>query len=359
MKSLLCNSSLLLTTLFFIAFSNSCVPYKVPIIQIPDNLYIDKHSLTLPQRPDVLPKIQKKVAFGFIKDKPSHIQKAFYDVIGMVLSRDFESAYFIGIANDKQALLSLLDQQRLKENLDNVLIISDIKEEAYSYKYTGVEYSFKLTTENLQGEKKSEGIFSANGEAPSFQGDIKQLIINALHNIAEKLEANLLNFRIEDKFLKYGFDIWDFMRFARTNLKARGDIRFDEGLHSINLRTFKDKLYVEVKIGYRVTYNTLRVSMYESASMTFDEVVKKLTKKISTDFKKQDSIDGFIFNVTYTDKDFLKEYDDPKIVVNEFVLPKEACRKYANLDITNQDLINQSIVLVDGERISLNLQTSR
>jgi hypothetical protein len=99
--------------------------------------------------------------------------------------------------------------------------------------------------------------------------------------------------------------------------------------------------------------------MYESASMTFDEVVKKLAKEILTSFKNQETIAGFIFKVTYSAKDFLKKEESPRMVVNEFVLPKEACRKYANLDITNQDLIDQSIVLVDGERIALNLQIAR
>lgn len=99
--------------------------------------------------------------------------------------------------------------------------------------------------------------------------------------------------------------------------------------------------------------------MYESASLTFDEIVKKLAKKIVTDFKKQDSITGFIFNVTYTNKDFMEEYDVLRVVTNEFIMTKESCLKYANLDITNQDLINQSIVLVDGERITLNLQISK
>lgn len=160
-------------------------------------------------------------------------------------------------------------------------------------------------------------------------------------------------------FLPYGFDVLDFVAFAEGNLRIRGDIDFGAGVPEIDFRTFKDKNYVEVKINYLVAYNILRVSMYEAASMTFDEIVKKLAKKISTDFKKQNEIAGFIFNITYTNKDFSEKYDVPRYVTNEFILPKEACRQYATLDITNQDLINQSIVLVDGERISLNLQISK
>lgn len=78
-----------------------------------------------------------------------------------------------------------------------------------------------------------------------------------------------------------------------------------------------------------------------------------------TAFKKQVSIAGFIFNVSYSNMDFLAKEQTFQLVRNEFILPKEVCKKYANLDITNQDLINQSIVLVDGERISLNLQISK
>ena len=40
----------------------------------------------------------------------------------------------------------------------------------------------------------------------------------------------------------------------------------------------------------------------------------------------------------------------------EFVFPMKALRKFANADITNQDLINQSVALVNGVRINLNLQ---
>lgn len=164
---------------------------------------------------------------------------------------------------------------------------------------------------------------------------------------------------LQEKFKPYGFDVIEFVAYAKNNLKTRGEINFGSIAPEIDFKTFKEQNYIEVKINYLVTYNTLRVSMYEAASMTFDEVVKKLAKKIITDFKKQDSITGFIFNISYSDMDFLAKEKTLRLVRNEFILPKEACKKYANLEITNQDLINQSIVLVDGERISLNLQISK
>jgi len=40
----------------------------------------------------------------------------------------------------------------------------------------------------------------------------------------------------------------------------------------------------------------------------------------------------------------------------EFAFPFKALRKFAKADITNQELINQSVVLVNGVRINLSLQ---
>ncbi len=40
----------------------------------------------------------------------------------------------------------------------------------------------------------------------------------------------------------------------------------------------------------------------------------------------------------------------------EFIFPIKALRSFVDAGITNQDLINQSLVLVNGVRIALNLQ---
>lgn len=246
---------------------------------------------------------------------------------------------------------------------------------------TGVEFDFDYSLTTVKGEPvESKHIFGKGSESGYLPVDFKRperLTRTAIIDSAQQLERAIQENRlaadeerrkrelieklnlVQEKFKPYGFDVLGFVGFARDNLKVRGEINFGGAVPEIDFRKFKDNNYVEVKINYLVTYNSLKVSMYDAASMTFDEIVKKLAKKISTDFKAQESIEGFIFNVTYTNKDFSEKSDVARLVRNEFVLPKAACRQYAALDITNQDLINQSIVLVDGERISLNLQISK
>jgi hypothetical protein len=38
------------------------------------------------------------------------------------------------------------------------------------------------------------------------------------------------------------------------------------------------------------------------------------------------------------------------------MMPESVVRKYKNKDITGQDLLNQSIILMDADRIELKLQ---
>jgi hypothetical protein len=40
----------------------------------------------------------------------------------------------------------------------------------------------------------------------------------------------------------------------------------------------------------------------------------------------------------------------------EFICPRAALRRFVNAEITNQQLLDQSIILVNGVRIGLNLQ---
>ena len=40
----------------------------------------------------------------------------------------------------------------------------------------------------------------------------------------------------------------------------------------------------------------------------------------------------------------------------EFICPRAALKQFVNAEITNQQLLDQSVVLVNGVRIALNLQ---
>jgi hypothetical protein len=65
-----------------------------------------------------------------------------------------------------------------------------------------------------------------------------------------------------------------------------------------------------------------------------------------------DSLDVFDFSIINALASIGKERSE----AIEFVIPKGVARQFAAAEITNQQLIDKSVVLVNGVRIALNLQ---
>ncbi len=352
MQALRYHLKISLGSVLFLLFAISCAT--------PPPIRLDQRLSIPVLHPEIGKRSEKIIFFVIEPQKEVNGQETLIDAFSQVITRNFVSVHSMGTVQNKEMGLNSLAKRYQGEKIDYVVIVSDIKELVRGFE-------FKYTLQSVEGTKVEEQqIIGYGGTLIAYISDSAIKLESAIQGFSiqtleERLKAELMA-KLKAKremFLPYGFDVLDFVSYAKATLRVKGDINFGGAVPEIDFRTFKDKNCVEIKVNYLVTYNTLKVSMYEAASMTFDEIVKKLAKKISTDFKKQDEISGFIFNVTYTNKDFSEKYDTPRYVTNEFVLPKEGYRQYAAFDITNQDLVNQSIVLVDGERISLNLQISK
>ena len=95
-------------------------------------------------------------------------------------------------------------------------------------------------------------------------------------------------------------------------------------------------------------------NIYKRAAQTFDLFVAPKMKDVLDQVPSDLPVDYYDFSVvnplsaTSTGKE--------RSEAIEFLLPKNLAQKFANSEITNQDLIDKSQVLVNGVRIALNLQ---
>jgi hypothetical protein len=93
-------------------------------------------------------------------------------------------------------------------------------------------------------------------------------------------------------------------------------------------------------------------AIYKRAAQSFDLFVapqfKDLLAKIPTgqDF---DGLDVSVVNMLHTPKRESSE-------AIEFICPLNVLHRFGDAEITSQDVINESVVLVNGVRIALNLQ---
>jgi hypothetical protein len=93
-------------------------------------------------------------------------------------------------------------------------------------------------------------------------------------------------------------------------------------------------------------------SIYRRAAQSFDLFLALELKELLDQIPQDSEIAAL--DITVLNQ--LAAAPKPASEAVEFVLPLKPLRQFVDAEITNQDLINQSVVLVNGVRIALNLQ---
>lgn len=91
-------------------------------------------------------------------------------------------------------------------------------------------------------------------------------------------------------------------------------------------------------------------SQYRIAALAFDTHISHLLRPVSRYFRDNPQFDGVDFSTT------VHLAGQPSAESVEFVTPLPALACYEKYDCTGQELINRSIVLINGERVELDLQ---
>lgn len=91
-------------------------------------------------------------------------------------------------------------------------------------------------------------------------------------------------------------------------------------------------------------------SQYRLAALAFDQHIAHLIRPAMAYFVEPMDFDGIDFSAT------IHTSDGEGVQSVEFIVPASILRRYEQYDCTGQQLINSSIVLINGERVSLDLQ---
>ncbi len=116
---------------------------------------------------------------------------------------------------------------------------------------------------------------------------------------------------------------------------------------------FHNGLYLQLSIT-TVLPQTAAGSHYKLAALAFDQHVAHLIRPVLAYFKTSGDFDGIDFSTSVRLAGDQSSDGSPLAV--EFIFPIALLRSYSEFDCTGQQLIDASFVLINGERISLNLQ---
>ncbi|MGA3027315.1 MAG: hypothetical protein ABSF98_21355 [Bryobacteraceae bacterium] len=97
-------------------------------------------------------------------------------------------------------------------------------------------------------------------------------------------------------------------------------------------------------------------SRYRSAAVAFDEHIASLIRPIMAYFKEDADFDGIDFSTTIRPAGAAADAGSSLTV--EYIFSVPALRSYEQYDSTGQQLINSGFVLINGERVSLDLQAA-
>jgi hypothetical protein len=116
---------------------------------------------------------------------------------------------------------------------------------------------------------------------------------------------------------------------------------------------FRKNAYLEFSVATTLPAS-VNGSRYKMAALAFDDHISHLVRPLMAYFKGDLDFDGIAFSTTIHQGDKLAAAQGSEAV--EFFFPFDALRCYETYDCTGQQLIDQGAILINGERISLDLQ---
>ncbi len=115
---------------------------------------------------------------------------------------------------------------------------------------------------------------------------------------------------------------------------------------------FRNEIVLQLSLRNTAHFAPDAGSIYKRAAQSFDLFLAPQLKDILDKIPADAAFSGF--DITVVNQIGADPHASSEAI--EFVCPREAIVRFVDDDITNQQLIDQSVVLVNGVRIALNLQ---
>src|SRR5262249_17452981 len=115
---------------------------------------------------------------------------------------------------------------------------------------------------------------------------------------------------------------------------------------------FHEQIALQITLKNSLQFGSANGSIYKRAAQSFDlflaRQLKDLTQRISPD------VEFRLFDFSVLNKLPATAKESSEAI--EFICPRAAVKQFIEAEITNQQLLDQSVILVNGVRIALNLQ---
>lgn len=205
------------------------------------------------------------------------------------------------------------------------------------------------------------GYFSGSGEFSSFFGSsrspytefaknnpVKNSIV--LYNPADYVAEELLNSAVDRELREQTLKFISLIRLQALIVDAEVTLR---GASTSN---FKGKKYFQMKINTTTSYNSLKLDKYGIAKRLFDDSIRKILNPLNENISNPKTFFGYDLIIYGYTKSFAEKYGSPEKIEYRFLIPQNVVKQYKDKDISGQQLLDGSVILMNDERIDLKLQ---
>jgi hypothetical protein len=304
-----------------------------------------------------------------IDGRPVQNAQIEYKAVDVVQSRDVpKSSGVVLLTNEtrvdtKNAKPSLSAGKLTIEPTEDTPKIFKIKVTANpdtTYSPSWIDYKTKLSY-----EISAPGYYSISGE---LDNDTGSRYTSSYHSSSKSNSNNPVTmtatlykpidyfapeFILSDKDSNLKKKIYTFI----DNIRVKGYLSNAFLKHrSINSENFKRKKYIAFKFEDGIVYNSLKLNKYDIAKNIFDEIVRKIMNPLNDFISDPAKFYGYDIIVIGNTKDFSEKYARSTPIEYKFYIPEAAVKSYKAKDISGQQLIDKSVILMNDERIDLKLQ---
>ena len=208
---------------------------------------------------------------------------------------------------------------------------------------------------NAEGAK--EGYYPAKATGSSFYGSstgiskeqvqhIKLTMLRPMDYIDDNLANSAADRELRDRVLRF----LELIRVQSVLVDA------DVMLKGIGTSEFKGRKYLRIKVNSTNVFNSLRLDKYAVGKRLFDDTVRKVLNPLNDVIAAPRAYHGYDLVVYGHSKSFTDKYAVADKLEFRFLMPEASVRKYKDKDISGQALLDQSVLLLDDERIDMKLQ---
>lgn len=201
-----------------------------------------------------------------------------------------------------------------------------------------------------------EGFYSSSGKLESSYGSEYSYTDNpvtgsvALYKPVDYLSETFVNSATARKLPEQALKFISSIRLQSVIVDT------DIMLRSIGTSMFKEKKYFQMKINTTTTYNSLKLDKYGIAKRLFDDSIRKILNPLNDNISNPKAFYGYDLIIYGYTKSFADESASAEKIEYRFLIPQNTVKRYKDKDISGQQLLDASVILMNDERIDLKLQ---